>query len=357
MSKLYSHTAYCSLSYNGEVYAGMEDLLMLAADLQESSDKELRQLSIFLAQWCNNSPFIELQTSGSTGKPKLIRVRKSAMLASADRTIRFLNLQQGDSVLLCLSVKYIAGKMMVVRAMLGNLKLIQGSVTSNPLVFIDQTIDFTAMVPLQVASIINDDRALFSKVKKLIIGGGKVDDDLASEIVQLGINAWESYGMTETVSHIALRKIEDVGSPFSLLPEIKISQDQRGCIVIKPSSINENELFTNDIIELISDHEFVLKGRFDNVINTGGIKVFPEEVERKLNMYIPQSFIISSLPDLKLGNRIVLVIEGDKDGCMELEEAFSQLTAFEKPKEIRFISKFPMTETGKIQRLKIQQLL
>ena len=357
MSSDYSPTDYCALNYNGIVYCNKEALLSLADKLADSADEELKALSGFLIQWCNNQPFIELHTSGSTGKPKLIRVSKSAMLASAERTIAFLNLKQGDSALLCLSVKYIAGKMMVVRAMSGGLKLIQGTVSSNPLTRVSEKIDFAAMVPLQVASVINANGALLAKVDKLIIGGGPIDSTLACEIEKRAVQAWETYGMTETVSHIALRKVTGAALPFRLLPHIKVSKNEHNCLVIQPSSINKTQLITNDVVELVSENEFLLKGRYDHVINTGGIKIFPEEIERKLKKFICRPFIICSLPDAKLGRRIVLVIEGKTDETKKWEQGFALLKPFEKPKEIRFVKTFPLTETGKIQRLKIQRQL
>jgi len=351
------YTDYCSLNYNGVVFNSKEALLNLANELKEHSDEELELLSAFLMQWCNDNACIEAQTSGSTGKPKLIRIEKSAMLASAERTIKFLNLQAGDSALLCLSVKYIAGKMMVVRAMLGGLNLIQGSVKSNPLMEVGDKIDFAAMVPLQVASILNENSDLLTKVDKLIIGGGAIDATLAGKIADMDLQAWETYGMTETVSHIALRKVTKNELPFRLLPQVHVVKDERNCLVVLPSSINKDQLTTNDVIELVAEDEFMLKGRYDNVINTGGIKIYPEEVERQLEEFISRTFIVSSLPDTMLGQRIVLVIEGDEDDTIDWEQIFGHLKPFEKPKEVRFVKKFPLTGTGKILRLKIQQQL
>ncbi len=357
MLRIYTYTDYFTLNYNGVVYNDKEALVNLASTLKKCSQDELRYLSVFLMQWCDKKAYIELKTSGSTGKPKRIRVNKSAMLASAQRTIRFLNLKKGDTALLCLSVKYIAGKMMLVRAMLGGLKLIQGSVSSNPLINIKEKIDFTAMVPLQVASVLNENPSLLAKVDKLIIGGGAIDNALACKIDDLKVQAWETYGMTETVSHIALRKVTKTESPFKLLPGITIFKDKRNCLVVQPSGVNDNQLITNDVIEVVSEDEFFLKGRYDNVINTGGIKIFPEEVERKLKKFINQGFIITSLPDSMLGQRLVLVIEGEDDNAKSWESVLACLAPFEKPKEVRFVKQFPLTDTGKVQRLKIQQQL
>jgi len=356
MNKQYSHTNHCALSYNGITYNGKDDLLKLSVKLKSSFDEELRFLAVFLEEWCNDNSFIDLQTSGSTGQPKLIRVEKSAMLASAERTIRFLKLHSGDTALLCLSAKYIAGKMMVGRAMFGGLKLLQGTVNSNPLCGIEGKIDFAAMVPLQVASIVNEHSKMLMKVDKLIIGGGALDQALACQLDTMGVQAWETYGMTETVSHIALRKVSQTESPFLLLPEMEIGIDKRHCLVIQPSSVNMDQLVTNDVVELVAKDAFLLKGRIDSVVNTGGIKVFPEEVERKLKEWIKPAFVISSRPDYKLGQRLVLVIEGVDDGADNWESIFSVLQPFERPKEVHFIQSFPMTETGKVQRLKIQQL-
>jgi len=357
MSNTTTYEQYCSLNYNGINYHSKEALLSLASELQATTNNELHELSLFLTQWCNDKSYVTLQTSGSTGKPKLIQVSKAAMLASAERTIKFLNLHVGDVALLCLSVKYVAGKMMVVRALVGELKLVQGAVNSNPLVGLDQNIDFAAMVPLQVKSILKDNPNLLSKVDKLIIGGGVVHRALAQEIERMDVQTWETYGMTETVSHIAMRQVTGKTHPFRLLSDIKIAKDSRSCLIIQPSVVNESQLVTNDVVEILSNDEFILKGRFDNVINTGGIKVFPEEVELKLEKFISGLFVICSLPDDFLGQRIVLVMEGEAVNESELESAFATLKAFEKPKEVRYIHRFPLTENGKIQRVKLQQLL
>lgn len=348
---------YLSLKINGKVYNGRESLLELAGNIYGSQDEESKYLSGFIKSWVDDSATIKIQTSGSTGTSKVIYIRKDAMVASAKRTIQFLNLKEGDSALLCLSTRFIAGKMMVVRSLVAGLDLIPTTVTSNPLTDLNCNVDFAAMVPLQVSEIIDQDSKLLNKVGKLIIGGGSVDSILASRIDNLNIDAWETYGMTETVSHIAMRKVSVQKRPFSLLQGFKILQDERQCLVLEPSDINDENLITNDVIEQVSADEFYLKGRYDNVINTGGIKVFPEQIEHKLEKVISDSFVILGIPDVKLGQRVVLVIEGKKRDKEIYSDLLQYLNNYERPKDILFMKVFPRTETGKINRYRILQQL
>lgn len=346
-----------SIRYNSKLYKGQSELLGLIKSLCSSADKELVSVGRFIKEWFNSDDEITLKTSGSTGEPKKICVRKSSMIASAKRTLQFFNLKANNTALLCLSANYIAGKMMIVRAIVGDLNLIQGHVNSNPLLDIDYPIDFAAMVPLQVSSIVNANEKLIGNIKNLIIGGARVDSALSQKLHKLQINAWETYGMTETVSHIALRRVAASTEPFSLLSDLNISQDKRQCIVIEPSDINPNRLITNDVVELINEHQFILKGRIDNVINSGGVKIHPEMIEEKLKLHINQELAITSVSDPLLGEKLVLIIEGSKIAKSMIDSAFKSLSKYEQPKVICYTSKLPKTQNGKIQRYKLSDLI
>jgi O-succinylbenzoic acid--CoA ligase len=351
-----SYRRYQSLILNDIEYSGKDASLVLATQLLCDEEEEMRHIGQFVADWLNDETTIELQTSGSTGTPKKIQVKKAAMVASVKRTIDFFQLQPGNSALLCLSAKYIAGKMMLVRAMVGQLKLYTASVNSNPLQSLHYKIDFAAMVPLQVSRLINENKEILNNIRHLIIGGGSVNSALSQALHNLKTNSWETYGMTETVSHIALRNIKSEKAVFKLLPGLSVSVDERNCLVINSSDINESRLVTNDIVEFSSDDEFVLLGRFDNVINTGGVKVVAEELERKLLSSLSIPFVISWKKDDFLGQKIVLVCESSKP-IMINELDFSSLTRYEIPKEVICIDEIPKTETGKVQRKKLQQLI
>ncbi|WP_258929419.1 hypothetical protein [Flavobacterium davisii] len=232
--------------------------------------------------------------------------------------------------------------MMLVRAMVLGWDLTLVEPSSSPLKDSYIEYDFVAMVPLQVEKSLDE----LLRVKIVLIGGAKVNPVLTQKLIQNSINAYESYSMTETVTHIALKKIGTKN--FKLLPGVVIEQDNRGCLVINAPNINEEILVTNDLIELVSDSEFIWKGRVDNVVNSGGIKLFPEQIEAKLIPKIKEHFFFYGLPDQKFGEKLVLVIEGE---AYELDSSiFEELSLYEVPKQIIFIAKFEETETGKIKR-------
>lgn len=326
---------------NGKSYSYLE-LLSEALYLKENGQLFEKNIGKFLLEWLNNESFVFVQTSGSTGKPKQIVLQKNAMIASAKATGLFFNLQPRNTTLLCLSADYIAGKMMLVRAITLGLHLDVTEPISNPLA--DKKYDFVAMVPIQVANSLNQ----LHLVETLLIGGTKVSYQLAESIMKTNCKVFESYGMTETISHIAIKQIG--AKEFTILPNVTISVDDRNCLVIEALELSSDKIITNDIVEILNERQFILKGRIDNVINSGGVKIFPEEVEEKLAKYISTSFFIASLPDEKFGEKVILVLEGNP---FEIDKAiFSELSKYQIPKQIVFIDKFVETETNKINRKK-----
>ncbi|TWP24398.1 long-chain fatty acid--CoA ligase [Apibacter muscae] len=311
----------------------------------------LNNIVSFLTEWYDNSEIIKTNTSGSTGIPKTIELTKEAMVKSAEMTGKFLNLKENDSALLCMPALYIAGKMMLVRAIVWKLKLLCIPPSSNPLKNITDEISFSAMTPMQVEHSLDK----LHLIKKLIIGGAQIPAPLYKQLNQFSTNnIYESFGMTETISHIALKKVsKNPEESFKLLPNTKIDLDDRGCLTIKTPFSNE-EIITNDIVKMHSENEFEWLGRLDNVINSGGIKIYPEKVEKQLKTIIPNEFIISSQPDPILGNKVILVIEGCISPYIEeLIQNFNFNHKYEKPREIYFIEKFQRTPTGKIVRRNI----
>lgn len=331
---------------NGRSFTYIE-LLSEAIYLKENGALFEKAIGKFLLEWLNNETFVFVQTSGSTGKPKQIVIEKSAMIASAKATGFFFNLQPKNTALLCLSADYIAGKMMLVRAITLGLDLDTTEPISNPLT--NKKYDFVAMVPMQVANSLTQ----IHLVKTLLIGGTKVSFQLAESILKTGCKAFETYGMTETISHIAIKAIGE--KCFTILPNVTISLDDRNCLVIEALNLSPSKIITNDIVEIISEKQFLLKGRIDNVINSGGVKIFPEEVEEKLAKYITPRFFISSIPDEKFGEKVILVVEGKS--FKPDDSIFSEVSKYQTPKEIVFIEQFVETETNKINRKKTLEKL
>lgn len=322
-----------------------EELIALAISYSNSYFEYEQECGQFLSKWLDENDSLEVQTSGTTGKPKLIKIKKSAMVNSAIATGNFLKLSTGNSALCCLPVKYIAGKMMVVRAMVLGLELDLVEPKSNPLENNFKNYDFVAMVPLQVEGSLQK----INQIKKLIIGGTKVNQVLENQLKNSSCQAYESYSMTETVTHIALKRIGE--KAFTVLPNVVITTDKRGCLVIDAPQLNSETIITNDSVVILSENQFIWKGRIDNVINSGGIKLFPEQIEEKLANKIISRFFVASMPDEKLGEKVVLVIEGKEFSLNEI--IFEVLDKFEKPKVIYFLPKFLETETGKIKRKEI----
>jgi O-succinylbenzoic acid--CoA ligase len=287
------------------------------------------------------SETIQLSTSGTTGIPKTIILSKQAMVHSAIATADYFKLQPGNSALLCLPARYIAGKMMLVRTFIIGLELdILPSSSNLEALSSEKIYDFVALVPLQAQNSLDK----LSQFKKIIIGGASVSSQLSLKLRNLNNEIYETYGMTETISHIAAKRI---GSEmFSVLPNVTIASDDRDCLVVNIPFISVNTIITNDIVEITSPNTFKWKGRYDHVINSGGIKLFPEQIEAKLSLYLSQPFFIAGVADDTLGQKVILVIEGEPVAIKD--EIFKDLEKYEQPKAIYFIPKFIRTETDKI---------
>ncbi|MFZ0489922.1 MAG: AMP-binding protein, partial [Salegentibacter sp.] len=256
------------------------------------------QIGSFILDWLKPSSYVEVKTSGSTGTPKKIRIKKEHMINSATATSKFFDLPANTTALLCLPATYIAGKMMLVRAMVLGWQLDTVPPSSNPLDHVFKRYDFCAMTPFQLDNSIGR----LHLIKKLIVGGGAVSPRIQKMVRECATKVYETYGMTETVTHIAAKRLNPKNKkkqpkPFKVLPDIGISQDKRGCLMIKAPKLADKEIVTNDVVDIITYKKFVWKGRFDNVINSGGVKLFPEEIERKLGKIIDHRFFVTSMPD------------------------------------------------------------
>jgi O-succinylbenzoic acid--CoA ligase len=334
------HNFHNSFKING-AHFDQESLFDLAYSYaKEGSDYE-KEIGTFILDWLDASETIQLSTSGTTGIPKTIILSKQAMVHSAIATADYFKLQPGNSALLCLPARYIAGKMMLVRTFIIGLELdILPSSSNLEALSSEKIYDFVALVPLQAQNSLDK----LSQFKKIIIGGASVSSQLSLKLRNLNNEIYETYGMTETISHIAAKRI---GSEmFSVLPNVTIASDDRDCLVVNIPFISVNTIITNDIVEITSPNTFKWKGRYDHVINSGGIKLFPEQIEAKLSLYLSQPFFIAGVADDTLGQKVILVIEGEPVAIKD--EIFKDLEKYEQPKAIYFIPKFIRTETDKI---------
>ncbi len=311
-------------------------------------------LSEFLEEWNNASDCVLVHTSGSTGKPKPMMVEKRRMLASARITCDFLGLKEGDSALLCMPLDYIAGKMVVVRSIERKLRLIDVKPSGHPLKDIDVVPTFAAMVPIQVFNSMQVPEELekLRSIKHLIIGGGAIDADMARELRSFPNAVWSTYGMTETLSHIALRRLSgnDADDYYSPFDSVSVSLADDGCLVIDAPEVCNHSLKTNDIAEFSDDgRRFRIIGRKDNVIDSGGIKLHIEDIEAKLKPVLKCPFIITKKKDGKFGEIVVLLVCSDNIG--DIKEVCSRvLSKYECPKLIHRVCEIPTTETGKPSR-------
>lgn len=319
-----------------------DDLCRVAYSFIKEGDDYEKPVGDFILDWFDNNDYIEMHTSGSTGIPKVMRVPKQSMVHSAIASGDFFDLSPGDRALNCLPVKYVAGKMMFVRGFILGLDMDFVAPSSKPLRNNDELYDFSAMVPLQAQNSLER----LHQIKKLIVGGAKINAQLEKELLNLPIASFETYGMTETVSHIAAKNVGETA--FRLLPNVSIEKDERNCLIIHAPHISETPIVTNDLVELVEGNQFKFLGRLDNVINTGGIKLNPEQIEEKLVQFIDRRFFVAGLPDTDLGEKLVLVVEGEP---FEIPSSiFSALDKYEKPKEILFVAHFKETGNGKIIR-------
>ena len=282
-------------------------------------------LNEFIADWHSPSPTLLVHTSGSTGKPKPMLVEKRRMEASARMTCRFLNLKEGDTALLCMPLQYIAGKMVVVRSLVCGLRLVEVEPCGHPLRGLKEAPVFAAMVPMQVynSMAVEEECALLRQIKHLIIGGGAVNAEMAAALKTFPNAVWSTYGMTETLSHIALRRLSgpDASSWYEPFANVNVSTTNEGCLIINAPDVCASTLVNNDIAEIAPDgRHFRIRGRKDNVVCSGGIKMQIEEIEAKLQPVMDVPFIITKRPDAKFGETVVLLAEIKHDGIDTLGE-------------------------------------
>ncbi|MFM7682378.1 MAG: AMP-binding protein [Bacteroidota bacterium] len=305
----------------------------------------------FQSEWKKNDS-IEVFTSGSTGEPKNILFPKEKMILSANKTINFFNLRNSINALICLSLETIAGKMMLVRAFVGKWNLNIVEPTANPLNNIDEKIDFVALVPVQLERILLESPEKLRKINTIIVGGAPVSNFLINLLKENEMTVFQTFGMTETVSHIAIRKIGmQTDNFYETVDGVKVSA-LNGNLMIHYPEMFEEPLQTKDQVNIISPTKFVWIGRTDFMINSGGVKLNPEKIEQKLVEIIPFPFFIFGLNDENLGQKLALVIENNSNYTPEKERLKGILDKYETPKVFITVKEIVRTKSGKMNRIK-----
>lgn len=327
---------------NGVSY-NRDRLLTFAHELCNSKEEYLTELGRFLLDWLSDKPEIKLQTSGSTGEPTQLRAPKAMLSASAMTTVKSLALQPTQQALLCLPVRHIAGKMMLIRALLAGLWIDVIEPTASPMV--SKTYDFTAITPHQLRSSLDH----LDRFKQIIVGGAPVDNSLRSALKGHASMIYSSYGMTETYSHVALQNLSAGETHYTAVDHVRFST-HGDALVIHAPHIGIEKLITTDFVDLISSTQFLWKGRSDHVINSGGIKLHPEQIEKALSTIISVPFFVFGKPDKRLGQSLSIVFEGHLPNEIEtMVSSLDTLSKYEKPKDYFVLSQF-VRSNGKILR-------
>lgn len=315
----------------------------------------------FCMEWLNGKTEFILHTSGSTGTPKQIRVTRAQLEASANITVQYLQIMPGQTALVCLDITFIAGLMMLVRALKADLNILVTSPEANPLQAIPETtIHFAAFVPYQVETILKSpQREKLNTITNVIIGGAPLADHVKLSLQKFTNKIYATYGMTETLTHIALKRLSGKTEDwFQVLPGFSIKKDERDCLVIEAAHLGDEPIITNDLVELGGTDKFKWLGRIDGVINSGGVKIIPEKVEGLVasvfeQLQLPNRFFIAGLPHAQLGESVTLIIEGtitNKQSESLKQKLNESLSRYEIPKSIFTIDKFIETRSGKINR-------
>lgn len=346
---------YSSILLNGVSYHkdNLRDFIV-SANTSEEQDFYTDVVN-FLLEWFDDTDTVLVHTSGSTGEPKPLHLQKKHMMNSAKLTCSFFDLDKDSTALLCMPVRYIAGKMMLVRAILAQLSLTVSVPSSRPLKNLTTAFDFIAVVPLQLYTSLDNelDVQKINACRFVLVGGGAISSELLTRIEPLENAVYSSYGMTETVSHIALRKLNgsDASDYYRALPNVKLSLSDEGTLLIDAPLVSNEILQTNDSVEFNALGEFKVLGRIDNIINSGGIKLQIEKIEEKLQNLFDTPYVITSVATSRLGGAVTLLLSSNRYNLGELQDKMKEvLSTYELPKYIFYIENIPLTETKKVDR-------
>lgn len=343
------------LTLNGRTYSEEELSKHCRSELLVCDFQWERSVYSFILDWLDEKDSISAKTSGSTGKPKEMQLSKQSMINSAKLSGSYFKWKKGDRALLCLSPNFIAGKMMIVRAFVWKLNLILVEPNGHPMKNVKSKIGFAAMLPLQVINCLKEG-VDFGLIDQLLIGGGAVDSHLEASLQEIPTRCFSSYGMTETVSHVAIRVLngQDRSEYFEGMGNVRFAVDERDCLQITAPEILSEPLCTNDVVRLSEDKKFSWLGRYDHVVNSGGIKLFPEQIEDKLKTVISEAFFLTGVKDELLGEKLVLLIEKTDPSEAYVDELRGKIKGlpdkYEQAREIFFIPEFQRTANGKLQR-------
>ena len=331
------------------------DILEWARSILSADDTSWKtNVARTIQSYYGPSDFIELTTSGSTGIPKKIRINKQAMRLSAEKTGTHFGLQPGMMSYNCLPSQYIAGKMMIIRALVLELDQILVQPKIELELSYQGQIDFAAMIPMQAQYVLENKPDFLSNIGCLILGGSPVSSDLRKRLSHIHTRCYLTYGMTETITHVAAARLDESKESllFEALEGVRLETiDQK--LVIYADHLEEKKITTTDVVDLLDEKHFRWLGRADNVINSGGVKVHPELLEEKLSRIVSEPFFIGSLKDDRTGEKVILLIEGQPFSSRRKEALSAELKRLppgEQPREIHFIPKFERTATGKIKR-------
>lgn len=340
------------ITIHGKRYTAAE-VKTLEANLPSDMPKHMVEVFHFLARWYNDEANIEQQTSGSTGVPTMISLQKQHMWNSALTTNTFFSLHKGDNVLIPLSMSTIAGKMMVVRAIAGGLNLLVIPTSGTPEIP-DEKIAFVPFVPMQMEQML-ENGLWQEKIQTVILGGAAVSESLQKKLEKLSSRVYATYGMTETCSHVAVQRLNGYNhdETFRVLPGTTVSTNQEGCITINAPHVLSAPITTSDLGEIPEPGRLRILGRKDFIINSGGVKINPIPLEEHLRKQINRELVIVPLPDKKLGQKAVVVVEGDPDQeILTRMRNFINIIRKEHPlaKEPLFLKRFPLTKSMKTDR-------
>jgi len=335
------------------------ELLAFCKEVAQSNEPLwLKAIYVFIEDYLSDELNIAVQTSGTTGTPKQMNILKNKMKISANKTAAYFNFEKGQKVLLTLPATYIAAKMMIVRALEHQLNLICVAPQNDFINNFNDEIYFCPLVPLQAQKALSNKASLkkIQQIKHILLGGAPVNKQLLNTLQKQPNNYYHSYGMTETLSHIAVRTLNKPYSEyFTVLHNISITKDNRDCLIINAPQFSGEPIVTNDIVEIKNEKSFKWLGRYDNVINSGGIKIIPEQVEAAIEHLIKKPFYIIGEANEQLGEQVVLYIETAElfDTKTLLTQLKNCLPKHHAPKKIILLSAFERTHSGKIIKRKL----
>ena len=349
-------------NFNRSMYFKIDDKEISHSNLQHWASEIIKKdipewiksIATTITEWYDDSFYITVHTSGSTGNPKPIPLSKKAMSLSAEKTAAYFKLSDGITALLCLPADFIAGKMMIIRALVNRWNLICIPPRSSLEIPSETSFQFVAMTPFQFKYTSEGDEFFYRNIETILLGGSPLTPEIKEMIMNISTGCYLSFGMTETITHVALMRIngKQKENVFTGVEGVSFSQNQ-GRLVINANHLDIERIETNDIVEIINNKQFRWLGRSDHVINSAGLKIHPEQIEEKIAHLIPFRFIITGKNDLEVGQQVVLIIESNKmnnEKLVDLNRSLHELLGIKRPRRILFVDQLQETTNGKLKR-------